>query len=301
MMAIHNNPEQANIFIHQCLSDPDCEVFIHIDKKGLNIKNKIIKEPRVHILPKSYSVKWGDYSQIKYVLYMMRYVHQHGAFDYYSIHSGNDILVQPMEKLKQFLKESNKYAYLDCHKLPWSQWQYGGGMGRLCLIWPKWMRNRLKPYSIKRYIRAIYGRMYIFPFMRARKLPKGIVFYGKSAWYTLRNDCVEDILRYLNKNPGFLDFFRPVLCGDEIFFDTLVMNLSKTDNVLRMVESNNNLRYDDLVNGDKRNVGGPKIITMDDVENIRKSGAFFARKVDPTIDNKVIEYYQCVSLEGYRH
>ena len=33
MLAIHNKPEQANVFIRQCLTDPDSHVFIHIDRK----------------------------------------------------------------------------------------------------------------------------------------------------------------------------------------------------------------------------------------------------------------------------
>lgn len=292
MLAIHNHPEQANTFIRQCLTDPECEVFIHIDQKGLAIKPYLFKDARVHVLPRSYSVEWGEFSQIQYVLYMMEYIQSYGCFDYYSIHSGSDILVRPMSELKAYLEETDRYAYLDCHRLPWSRWQYGGGLGRLELIWPRWMRKRLKPHSPARYMRAVYGRLYILPFLRLRKLPEDMVFYGKSAWYTMRKDCVRDLLNYVKEHPDFYEFFQPVLCGDEIFFDTLAMHLAAAKGCSDCVLKNNNLLYDDLFGGDGKTVGAPRTITMKDIGMIGASGAFFARKADPSEDNKVIDYFQ---------
>ena len=287
MLAIHNNPEQANIFINQCLAYSDCKVFVHIDKKAAHIAAGLVKDDRVHVLPKSYSVSWGDFSQIQYVLYMMKYIQEQGSFDYCSIHSGNDMLVRPMSELADYLKTDNKYAYLDCYPLPWDQWQYGGGLGRLRLIWPKWMRTRLTPHSLKRYIRALYGRMDALPFLRLRKLPEGVRFYGKSAWYTLRSDCVSDLLRYIDEHPDFLEFFRPVLCGDEIFFDTIVHLVGGEEEI----QEHNNLLFDDMEVYDRKNVGSPKTIRMEDIERIKGTGAFFARKFDLNVDREVIEYY----------
>ena len=290
MLALHNNPEQANVFIDQCLTSDSCEVFIHIDKKALNIGNELRISDRVHILPHSFEVEWGDFSQIQYVLYMMQYIRDFARFDYYSIHSGSDLLVRPMAELESFLESSHKYAYLDCHMLPWDKWQYGGGMGRLELIWPKWMRKRLDPHSLKRYIRAVYGRLYCIPFLRKRKLPEDAVFYGKSAWYTLREDCVKNLLDYLDNHNEFLKLFEGVLCGDEIFFNTVIY-MSAGEHT-EEIEQHNNLRYDDLFGGDKRNVGGPRIIRMSDIDEIGRSGAFFARKADSGIDSEVIQYYK---------
>ena len=295
MLAIHDRPEQANTFIRQCLTDPDCEIFVHIDKKGLAIKEDLFKDPRVHILPESYSVEWGEFSQIRYVLYMMEYIQSFGHFDYYSIHSGSDLLVRPMEELKAYLEETDMYAYLDCHRLPWSRWQYGGGMGRLRLIWPAWMRKRLPQHSPQRYLRAIYGRLYALPFLRLRKLPEGMEFYGKSAWYTLREDCVRDLLNYVREHPDYPAFFRTVLCGDEIFFDTLVMHLAGIRGCRDRVFRHNNLLFDDLFNGDRSNVGAPKVMTMKDTGAIVESGAFFTRKTDPLVDGEIIAFFEKVT------
>ena len=249
-------------------------------------------DPRLHVLPKSFSVDWGEFNQIRYVLYMLKYIRKYGAFDYYSIHSGSDLLVRPMSSLQAYLQKTHRYAYLDCYPLPWDQWQYGGGMGRLRLVWPRWMRKRLPQHSIRRYMRAIYGRMYTIPFMRRRKLPEGIRFYGKSAWYTLRGDCVEDLLAFTRERKDVLDFFKTVLCGDEIFFDTVVMYMAEKKGLSDLVERNNNLLFDDLFHGERKQVGAAKTITMQDIKAIQKSGAFFARKADMETDKEVIAYYE---------
>lgn len=289
MLALHNNPEQANIFINQCLSWPECEVFIHIDKKGLGIIPKLVKNVRVHIMPKSYDVQWGDYSQIEYVIYMMRFIREYGEFQYYSIHSGSDLLVRPMEELIDFLSKTNKYAFLDCHKLPWKDWQYGGGLGRLALIWPDCMRRRLKPHSILRYSRAIYGRMYGAKILKGKKLPKDIQFYGKSAWYTLRKDCVNDILNYLDSHEEFLKLFRKALCGDEIFFATIA-NLVSGVHQSEIVQDDD-LRFVDFEIVNKKSVGSPKTLTYADKDKIINSKAFFARKVDISVDHRIVDYF----------
>lgn len=286
LLALHNHPEQANLFISQYLKNPGCHIFIHIDKKSLSIEKQLIKHDQVHVLPVSLSVSWGDYTQIEYVIRLMKFASDYDHFDYYSIHSGNDLLVRPFCELEHFLAADYKYAYLDCERLPRNCWQYGGGLGRLALYWPEWMRRRFKPRSVKRYIRSLYGHLYGWHLIRGKKLPDNIEFWGKSAWYTLRNDCVVDCLNYLETHPDFCALFKDSLCGDEIFFCTLVHLVCKDE-----VISNNNLRYIDMEHVNKSTPGAPMTITMADIDKVKASGAFWARKFEADIDNEVIQYY----------
>ena len=294
MLALHNNPEQANVFIRQCLTSEECDVFIHIDRKGLNIKDDLITHQRAHVLPYSYMVEWGDVSQIEYVIYMMQYIHEFGHYDYYSIHSGSDLLVRPMSELTEYLKKSRRYAYLDCHPLPWKEWQYGGGLGRLALYWPDCFRKRLKRPSILHAMRAVYGRLYGMGLLKGRKLPDNIQFWGKTAWYTLSGECVDDCLRYLYRHPAYLELFRYSLCGDEIFFNTLVHIVSHG----KEIEDHNNLRYVDMKQGERKNVGAPKTLTMDDIRRIKTSGAFLARKADVSVDADLVSYYIRLTIDS---
>lgn len=287
LLALHNHPEQANCFIKQLYNYENIEVFIHIDGRSLGMETQLLKSKHIHIIPKHFNVSWGDFTQIQYVLELLKYASGFGEFDYYSLHTGNDILVKPIEQLLEFLETDNKYAYLDCHALPWKDWQYGGGLGRLALTWPDAFRKRLKPHSAKRYLRSLYGKAYGAGILRGKKLPD-IQFYGRSAFFTIRKDCAKNILQYIDDNQWFLKLFEKALCGDEIFIDTLA-NLTAGDNI---IDNSNNLRYIDFGSIDKRNVGAPKTLTVNDIENIDRSNAFFARKVDIYVDQEIIDYYK---------
>ena len=287
LLALHNQPEQANCFIKQMLINENIEVFIHIDGRSLNIENQLIHSEHVHILPVHFNVSWGDFTQVQYVIELLKYARSFADFDYYSLHTGNDILVRPVSELFSFLETDNKYAYLDCHPLPWKDWQYGGGLGRLALTWPKEFRKRLKPHSVSRYLRSLYGKAYGAGILKGKKLPN-IQFYGRSAFFTIRKDCAANIIEYLEKHPEFLNMFETALCGDEIFIDTLA-NLTAGE---EQVNNSNNLRYIDFGSVDKKNVGAPKTLTKTDIPKIEKSNAFFARKVDLNIDKEIIDYYE---------
>jgi hypothetical protein len=73
------------------------------------------------------------------------------------------------------------------------------------------------------------------------------------------------------------------------------MHLAGEKGLRDRVLQNNNLLYDDLFDGDRRSVGAPKTITMKDMDAIRSSGAFFARKADPVVDRDVIACYEKIT------
>ena len=294
MLALHNNPEQANVFIGQCLQYKGAEVFIHVDCKALHIIEKLRKDSRVHIIDKHYDVQWGDITQVKYVLALMNFISDYEmnclsgeTFDYISIHSGSDMFVRRIVEFISFLEQDHKFAYLDCHKLPWKDWQYGGGLGRIALYWPAIFRRRLKRPSFTHFCRALYGRLYGWGIIKGRRIPEDIQFWGKSAWYTISGECMSRCLNYLNQNPSFLTFFENTLCPDEIFFDTLICLVGEEENI----QKHDNLMYDDMIVHDRKNVGSPKTMTMEDIETIEQSGAFFARKFDTNVDSRVVSYF----------
>ena len=154
---VHNNPTMLNCFIKQLLQYQGSVVFIHVDEKGLNIIPDIIEDPRVIIIPEHYNGSWGDYSQIQMVNALIKNAVNSGDFDYYSLHSGVDLCVREVSEFADYLSKNNLYGFYECTKLP-STWQYGGGLGRVALKWPKYLRRRAVGYQLPRVLRAIYGR-----------------------------------------------------------------------------------------------------------------------------------------------
>lgn len=145
---VHNNPTMLNCFIKQLLQYQGSVVFIHVDEKGLNIIPDIIEDPRVIIIPEHYNGSWGDYSQIQMVNALIKNAVNSGDFDYYSLHSGVDLCVREVSEFADYLSKNNLYGFYECTKLP-STWQYGGGLGRVALKWPKYLRRRAVGYAEK--------------------------------------------------------------------------------------------------------------------------------------------------------
>lgn len=289
LLTLYMNESQSNIFIKQLLRYQESYIFIHIDKKSDFDKNKLIVNDRIKILPEQYVIDWGDYSQIDVTLRLMEFAKKCGDYDYYSVHSGNDIVVKPINELVDWLSDDSSYAYLDCEKLPYVKFQYGGGLGRIALKWPKFFRKKCRYYSITRLFRSLYGKAYGVGIIKGKKLPENISFYGQSDWFTLSNECVGNILQYIDENKEYLELFKDSLIGSEIFFNTLAIETGRSKKICL----NNNLRYIDFDNIDKNTPGSPKLLTIKDYDSIIKSDMFFARKVDVNdkLSNELIKKF----------
>jgi hypothetical protein len=285
LLTLYQYPEQANMFISQLLKYEGSYIFIHIDKKSLEMSKNLIKDERITIIPESLNIEWGDFSHTQSIIKLMKYAKQNNEFDYYSVHSGHDLAIHSVQKLADFLKIDNKYAYIECSQLP-NNWDFNGGLGRIQLRWPKIFVKKLPRFSYLRYLRRIYGLAYEIGIIKGQRLPKDISFYGGSDWFTARYDAVDFMLDYLDKNPTFINLFENSLIGSEIFFNTLIKNSKTGENL----SSFNNLRYIDWKNIEKgQSKGSPKTLKKSDLSNIFESGDFFARKFSIYEDSDVIE------------
>lgn len=68
-----------------------------------------------------------------------------GEYDYYSLHSGVDMLIKPVNDLVEYLSKTRKYGYYDCSKLPAKNWGHGGGVERISLKYPQIFRKDINP------------------------------------------------------------------------------------------------------------------------------------------------------------
>lgn len=287
LLTLYTLPEQANIFINQLLEYKESYVFIHIDKKFELMRKNLIKNERVVIIDELEYINWGDFSQIQSVLNLMEYAVKFGEFDYFSINSGHDLLVRPIDELIEFLQKDNSIAYLDCNKLPADGWQYNGGLGRVELKWPKIFRKKISKNSPLRYLRKLYVSLYEFGIIKGKKLSDNMNFYGGSDWFTVNGEAVNYILTYIKNNPEYKKIFEEALIGSEIFFNTIICNKYSSDRVV----TTDNLRYIDWSRDDGQAVGSPRTLVSDDYKSIKKSNKFFARKFDIRKDYKIINKF----------
>ena len=288
LIMAHNNPQLLNLFLKQILQYADAEVFLHIDKKGVAIIPDILTHDRVHILDEHIWGKWGDYSQIAMADKLIRAAKDYANFDYYSLHSGCDLAIRPITEFAEYLKCEKKYYYCDCNPLPAKNWGHGGGLERILLYYPEWLRQRFSEKHPLRYVRSLYQRMYELGIIKGKVIPQEYLFYGGGQWFTISRECVTDYLSFIDNNPSYDAIFRKAMNSDEIYFNT-IFNMTKGD---RIAENHNILRFIDWKNrGQKNAPGSPNLMSMSFLDEIEASGMFFALKFDFNADRSVIQYF----------
>lgn len=288
LIMAHNNVAQLNLFLKQILEYEYADVFIHVDAKGISIVPHILKSPRIHILKDHIDGNWGDYSLIEMTNKLLCASKSYAEFDYYTLHSGSDLAIKPVRDFALYLNQTHQYFYCFLNKLPAKNWGHGGGLERLVLWYPELFRKRYQPYHPIRYIRSIYQRLYEYGIIKGKKLPSEYSFYGGAQWFTISRQCLEDYDNFIEQHSDYDSIFRTALIPDEIYFNS-VFEMTRNG---REAETHNILMY---INWEKRgqnkHAGAPNICTMNYLEEIEKSNAFFARKFDKEIDSSIIDYF----------
>ena len=277
MVLAHSNIDQLNLFIKQLLKYDYSWVFVLLDNK-CKCREKVLKHERVILLKEEINIRWGDYSQIKATKCLIDSARSYSDFDYYSFHSGADLLIKPIDGFVDFLESD---AYIEVEKMPIKNTKRCGNMERIGMHYPRFMRRKCTFHSPIRYARAIYMTMYKF---KIHKVDSRLFWFG-SSFFTVSKKMIDGYYAFLNKHPDYEKYFIHSLCADEIYFNTIFMNIEGAK-----ITSDNNLfciKWDRT----EKYAGSPQTLTIHDKDDLLKSDAFFARKFDSKIDNKVIDYF----------
>jgi hypothetical protein len=115
--------------------------------------------------------------------------------------------------------------------------------------------------------------------------------YGGNYWHTIRRECAEAVLDFVDENPNVVDHFRHVVLPDESFIPTVLLNAKK----FRISASD--LRYFDFSNS---HLGHSKILGPADLEPVFASKCYFGRKFDATAHPTILDILDAKVL-GYAH
>jgi hypothetical protein len=285
LLLVHKNPSQVNRLIQQLLAYPQADVFIHIDKKYYAATAPLIlKTPRVRVIDAGVDVTWGDISQIDATLRLMRAMRQsEERYDFAVLRSGQDLVVR--KGLPEFLSRQAGKNFIQCVK----QTEKRSDNFFWSLKWPRLMRNRYdSPIHPLRILRSIVIRLHRFGwtlFPNPVRRPRDFVIYWGSQWFCLAGSTVEYIVDFVTDNPWFYAYFEHALVPDGAFFQTLLMNspLASTiiDDDLTFLEFGHSFRTRTHA----------RTLTCADIPQIESSAKFFARKFDPIVDSRVIDYF----------
>lgn len=282
MLLCHKNMLQI-VKLISVLNHPDVKIFIHMDKKvkDLSILSNI---NNVVLLPPNYrvDVRWGEYSVAQAMINLIRFAKKTDDYDYYWFCSGQDYPIRDIETILTYLDNNKGKNFI--HFYDFLNYKVGNENNydkRNIIYYPQWMmRRNFVIRCMKRiYINVTGGYNYTWRMFRRRNKFSKIKSYFGSQWSCINRDLLNWIVDYIDKNEWFLTNLENSLVPDECIIQTLVM-ISPYRNSIE-----DYLHYIVFDKGKS----SPNILTIKDIDNLRKSSALMARKFDVYKDEKILK------------
>ncbi len=228
----------------------------------------LAQEGRVIFIQNRVKVSWGDYTIVQATLNGLKEIMAGGQYDYINLLSGQDYPIKSIEYIHKQLSRTPGKAFMHTLDVA-TEWQ------EAITRYTKYHLSYLN-FPGRFHAEALMNKL-----LPDRKFPAGMTPVGRSQWFTISRIHVQYILDFVQKNNSFVRFFELTWAPDEMFFQTILHNSAHRKDMV-----NDNLRYIDWSEG-KAN---PKVLTMADADALTASPKLFARKFNPSIDSKILDY-----------
>jgi len=254
LIQAHDNYEHLQKLIH-ALDEPSSEFYIHIDKKSAMPS---FKAENIFFIRERQNIHWGGFSQVKATLFLLQTAIKSNC-NYYAFISGADYPVKSNSFLHNLLKNGGEYIHIQegvNTYNPLSRYKYYYFTDHY---------NRRNKKNLKTSIFLKIERL-----LRSLRFQKKIAFniFVGAQWFVLSKACVEYILKQVEDNKNYIQFFKSAFCPDESFFQTIIGNSPFYQQVRGY------LTYTDWSVDP-----GPAIISEEHVPVLKAAtGKFFARK-----------------------
>ena len=268
LILAHNHPLQLERLVKR-LGHANADIYVHLDAKTkIDEYEQVGKLPNARFVKDRVNVMWGEYSVIQATLNGMEEILETGIeYSHINLLSGNDYPLQSNEKIHEFLFANPGKTFMWYDKI-FDDWVHG--------------QVRINRYDLSSY--GFPGRYQLASLINKilpnRKLPDGMVAYGRSQWLTITPAAAAYVIQFIKSNSAARRFFKMTWCIDEVFFQTILCNSHLLDTIV-----NNNLRYCLLDPGFR-----PVVFKMEHGPGLLSSGKFYTRKFDYTVDSAIFDY-----------
>lgn len=254
------------------------DIYLHVDKKA-DIEDFYEYSDKVHFIMDRVDITWASYSQIQATLIVLKEVAKK-SYDYVCLLSGDCLPLKNSEEISEFLSVNKGKEFIGIQKKP-DEVE---------------LENNIKYEHSELYLKRYKSFFQSIIFKIQRHIEPPIInpgykllpeLYKGANWFCLSGELCNYILKYLQENAWYSDAFEKSFCGDEVFFQTIIMNSkykNKIYNYNNQYDDNHMaLRYIDWNSGPEY----PKILTEEDFTNIKapeNRDCIFARKFSENLD-----------------
>lgn len=270
----YNDITHLKKLIHYFCSD--CDIFLHIDKKSILHQNHLMELkdcfPNIHIYDR-YKIHWGGFSILQCEMFMFSEALRNSNARYFHLLSGQDYPVKPLSYFLDFFDNNNK-DYIATTQLPNERWDKNTFSRFQYYYFHDYFRNSRNSRFLAKII-ILQRRIGI-----CRSIPKQFNrLYGGSQWMSLTRRSLHILLDFTHKHPSFYNRMRFTFAPDEIYIQTVLMNLLNKE---KIVPSNMRFIRYFYENGNK-----PANLDCNHIHLFLEQDVLFARKFSNNISNEL--------------
>lgn len=269
LILAHKNLDQLRLLISSLNADFD--IFVHIDKKWNVPIADLNKEYTNVVFFSEYEVAWGSSNIMLATISLLQKAHNKGPYDYYMFISGQDLPLQKNESIIKTLENLNGASLIKYQQLPRPAWALGGGFDRMYYYWEHDVNSEILKFGLKvvrKMQRILHLKRPLYPLK---------AYYGHSMWFTLHNDALEYVLKFLKENPRYTTRMKFTTLIDEVWIGSILLNSD-------IKVKNDQSSFVNWTTGPEF----PRTLRSVDFEGLQQQECMFARKFDINVDEEII-------------
>ncbi len=268
LIVTYTNPKLTERLINR-LGHEHFDYYIHVDKKiDIEAYRYLARMPNVFLVKKRIDVRWAGYNTVKAIFSCINEVLESGrVYNYFNLLSGQDYPLKPPAYIIDFLTRNEGKQFIEYEDIE-----------------TDWLEAMIR---LKKYDFANFGIPFKHTLQKLvnfvlpeRKLPMGLKPYGKGMFWILTPSRAKYVYDQVNQNKQLARFFKYTWGGDEIIFQTLLLNSPYRDECV-----NDDCRYIDWSAGG----GHPKVLALEDFEQLKTSSDLFGRKFLPNGEGEIFD------------
>ena len=279
LIAAHGGLAQLKALLF-LLDDERNDIYLHIDKSAGSVCaedfSAIVKRSSLRLIRRRRS-PWGSPVFIDVMLALLQAAAE-GEHQYYHLLSGVDLPLKSQSEIHAFFQEHVGEEFLNYqHPVVDSDTLHH----RLGLYHLPYKKGDALPNLLNRASEKLQTLLRVD---RLRHCP--FIFQKGHLWFSITHGFAAYVLE---QAPKYRPWFRLSVCGDELFFHTIMVN-SPFDKYRYMPEAYDNpLAIQRYIDWERSDGSSPYTYTMEDYEALAAAPHLFARKFDAERDPELFE------------
>ncbi|MCC9137332.1 beta-1,6-N-acetylglucosaminyltransferase [Pontibacter silvestris] len=270
IILVHKNPKQVARLINR-LNTQNTIFSLHLDASVPleDFKNIVLSGnpgcDNIHFKEKRYRTRWGGFNAVRATAELIESVLPYKP-DHVFFLSGQDYPLKTNQDIRTLLKEEYKDSILIENRRFNADPNKPNRLNRFYFCdYFDWEKKKLIPRLLTKVLPS-------------RKFLDGMQPYIGRVQFILPLKAAEYVTAEYRNNKKLNNFFKYVLCADELYFQTILLNSEFAPKVL-----NTRIHYANY------DVPHPVVWQAKDIEHLKKQPNLFARKFDINVDEKVLD------------